>query len=97
MDQMIEKIEGLWNCKMCGKTSPTNYKIRRHTETRIEGVSHACHICSKICSTRNTLQVHIFGIHSEKVSCDACGKSGMNHKLYSYHKNKYHKTLSVDQ
>jgi hypothetical protein len=90
IDQMIEKIEGLWNCKVCGKTSPTNSDIRKHTARHIEGVSHACHICSKIFSTKDNLRVHISGIHSELVSCDICGKSGMNRKGLKNHKYKCH-------
>ena len=78
IEQMIEKVEGMWNCKVCGKTSTRKQNIQNHTETHIEGVSHACHICNKIFSTRNNLQKHISCVHSELVSCDVCGKSGMN-------------------
>ena len=96
IEQMTEKNEGLRKCKVCGKTAARKGGIRRHAETHIEGVSHACHICKKIFSTRNNLQYHISAIHSELVSCDLCGKSGMNKQAYR-HKFKYHKTLSVNQ
>ena len=96
-DQMMEKNEGMWNCKVCGKKSAKKQMIKRHTETHMEGVSHACHNCSKTFSTRNNLRIHISRIHSELVSCDVCGKSGMNSGTYSIHKYKYHKTLSVNQ
>ena len=97
IDQMIEKIEGLWNCNVCGHTSAKKQDIQNHTERHIVGVSHACHICNKIFSTRNNLNVHISGIHSELVCCDICGKSGMNKQTYRNHKKKYHKILSVNQ
>ena len=50
IEQMIEKREGLWQCKQCGKTASKNHKdnIRSHVETHIKGVSHTCKICNKI-------------------------------------------------
>merc|ERR1712204_87009 len=52
---LIEKIDGLWRCKVCGKTATRNSSIRSHAEAHIEGVSHTCHICSKTLSTRPNL------------------------------------------
>ena len=96
IEQMIEKNEGMWNCKVCGKASADKRIIKRHAERHIKGVSHACHICRKIFSTRTNLQKHISDIHSELVCCDICGRLGMNRKAYSQHKCKSHNTLSVN-
>eukprot|EP00091_Calanus_sinicus_P003100 TRINITY_DN13257_c0_g1_i1.p1 TRINITY_DN13257_c0_g1~~TRINITY_DN13257_c0_g1_i1.p1 ORF type:complete len:155 (-),score=17.26 TRINITY_DN13257_c0_g1_i1:38-502(-) len=65
IEQMIEKIGGLWKCKVCGRTAKRKEVISHHTETHIEGVSHSCQICSKICTTRNSLKVHISRNHSQ--------------------------------
>ena len=92
---MIEKSDGVWKCKICGKTSPHRGNMKHHAETHIEGTSHACHICNKSYPTRNGLSSHISSIPSELLSCDLCGKSGMNKASYYMHKNtKQRITLS---
>jgi len=92
--QMIEKSDGVWNCKVCGKAEANISHIKEHAETHIEGMSHGCHICNKSFSTRPSLRGHIQNIHSEVFSCDICGKSGMNKHAYYNHKRRQHKTLS---
>ena len=94
IEQIIEKTDGVWKCKICAKTNLQNSYMRRHAESHIEGISHACHICSKSLSTRKSLKDHINKIHSELSTCDLCGKSGMNKMSYYTHKQKQHKTLS---
>ena len=84
---MIEKNEGVWTCKVCGKTTASKGNIRKHAEIHIEGMSFACHLCSKTFLNRPGLQSHISGIHSELFSCDICGKAGMNRKGANNHKN----------
>eukprot|EP00092_Neocalanus_flemingeri_P033561 GFUD01036484.1.p1 GENE.GFUD01036484.1~~GFUD01036484.1.p1 ORF type:complete len:277 (+),score=66.25 GFUD01036484.1:75-905(+) len=88
-EQMIEKSEGLWQCKVCGKTSKLKQITRRHAERHIEGVSHSCHICKKTFSTRNSVKGHIINSHSEfSFTCTMCGKSGMNKMAnYSHKRN----------
>ena len=95
--EMIEKSDGVWKCKICGKTSPYHRDMRRHAETHIEGTSHACHICNKSYPNRHGLRCHIDAIHSELLSCDLCGKSGMNKRSLRHHKASHHKTLSGPQ
>jgi len=92
--EMVEKFDGMWKCKVCGKTSKHKGTLKKHAESHIEGMSHACHTCNKSFSTRNSLQSHILNIHSELISCDLCGKSGMNKMSYHNHKSSHHKTLS---
>ena len=92
---IIEKIEGLWGCKLCGKTANYKGNAQRHAETHIDGLSHACPICSKTFSTRPCLQSHISRQHSELFSCDICGKTGMNRMAYKNHKLRKHKALST--
>ena len=93
LEQMTEKKEGVWACKVCRKMMVDRRDLKRHAETHIEGMSHVCHICSKIYTTRSSLRVHINGIHSELLSCDICGKSGMNRQKYTFHNRKLHKSL----
>ena len=89
--EMIEKNEGAWKCKVCGKTTAAKGNIRKHAEMHTEGMSHVCHLCNKTFPTRKYLQNHISNIHSELFSCDICGKAGMNRERYRRHKNKHHR------
>ena len=90
VNQMIEKTEGAWRCKICGKTASRNQNIQNHAETHIEGMSHACHICNKTFQNRPGLSNHISFIHSELFSCDLCEKTGMNRRAYRDHKRRNH-------
>ena len=92
--QMIEKSDGVWKCKVCGKTNPDRGNMGQHAETHIEGMSHDCHICNKSFSTRPSLRSHIKDVHSELLSCDLCGRSGMTKKNYYSHISRQHKTMS---
>ena len=56
---MIEKNEDVWKCKICGKTANHNSNIRAHVEQHIEGMSYACHICSKTFTIRPGLNKHV--------------------------------------
>ena len=97
IEQIIEKNEGLWECKVCGRTTTKKRIIQTHAETHIEGVPHVCHICSKTFGSRHNLRMHISNNHSELFTCDICGKSGMNRLAHKNHKRRNHKTLSVQQ
>ena len=52
--EMVENSNGVWKCKVCGKTAKRSGNIKQHAESHIEGMSHACHICNKSFSTRNS-------------------------------------------
>merc|ERR1712179_398548 len=94
--QMIEKSDGIWNCTVCGKTGAHLGSIKEHAERHIEGMSHGCHICNKSFPSRPSLRIHINDYHSELLSCDPCGKSGMSKSAYYHHKHsRQHKTLSI--
>merc|ERR1712179_626686 len=92
VNEMIEKNGDVWTCKICGKTATTRdiTNLRRHAETHIEGMSHACHICNKTFSNRQGINKHVYRIHSELFYCDICGKTEMNKKAYWNHKRINH-------
>ena len=89
VNQMIEKSDGMWKCKMCGKTAIRVSHIKEHAESHVEGMSPVCHFCNKSFSHRSSLRKHINDIHSELISCDLCGKTGMNKKSYFRHKQRH--------
>ena len=43
-----------------------------------------------LAEVRPCLQNHVNNIHTELISCDLCGKSGMNRKSYYMHKQRNH-------
>ena len=94
IEHIIEKKNGLWECKVCGRTSHQKRIVKIHAETHIQGESHVCHVCSKIFATRHNLRMHISNNHSELFSCDICGKSGMNRLAFKNHKRRSHKVIS---
>ena len=97
VDGLIEKKEGLWTCKVCGKRATRKEHAKSHVETHLMGVSYACHICSTTTSTRQNLRNHISRTHSELFSCNVCGMSGMNRGAYQTHKQNNHRSLSIQQ
>ena len=60
LDSMIEKVDGIWKCKVCGKSNNLNKRndVRRHAETHLEGVSHSCTICGKEFRCSENLRKH---------------------------------------
>lgn len=90
IEGLIEKQNGTWKCRVCSKISKTRKDIKQHAETHIEGMSHICQISSKTFPNRPGLKAHISHIHSQLISCDVCGKTGMNKQVYRMHKRRNH-------
>ena len=65
VEEIIEKIEieGVWSCKVCGKTMRGKTNMKRHAEIHIEGVSHVCQDCRMIFHTSNALRTHRYHKH----------------------------------
>ena len=65
VEEIIEKIEieGVWSCKVCGKTMRGKTNMKRHAEIHIEGVSHVCQDCRMIFHTSNALNSHRYYKH----------------------------------
>ena len=97
IEESIEKIEGLWTCKVCGKTAKRKKDLKSHAERHIEGVSYPCHLCNSTLSTRKSLQQHITNIHSDlSFTCHICDKTGMNKATLRMHIVRNHKTTLVN-
>ena len=89
LEQMIQKNEKLWHCKLCGKRSKQKSHIKQHAEVHIEGLTHSCHVCSKTSATRHSLRLHMSISHSEvstSTTCRFCGKTGLNKNALRNHK-----------
>ena len=70
LDQKIEdilvKTEGVWTCRVCGKSANHKSKLKQHVETHIDGFSHPCGICGKSYRSRNVLRMHLSRDHRNK-------------------------------
>ena len=62
--KLIRSDDG-WSCNVCGKINKKLGKTRKHVETHIEGFSHQCPQCGKLCKTSNGLEVHVKTKHEE--------------------------------
>ena len=86
----MEKKNGQWNCRECGKMATRKDHMRNHAETHVEGVSKSCNLCGKAFANRASLQQHIYGLHSKLYSCNFCDKSEMTKKNFNQHKQGHH-------
>ena len=92
IEQIVERNEGLWNCKVCGKTSKKKTHIKQHAETHIAGRVNNCHICNKPSSTRASLNFHISNYHSGlSFTCNYCSKSWVTRDAFNKHNRFVHK------
>ena len=65
INSLIEKINGIWTCKVCGKT-PTRNKpsdLSRHAETHLEELSYMCHQCGTVARSSNVMINHVSRKH----------------------------------
>ena len=64
INSIMERIDGSWTCKACGKRDGLKQNIRKHVESvHIEGFSHTCKFCGKDFRSKNALQVHVSRNH----------------------------------
>ena len=65
IDSMMERINGAWTCKVCGKKDQLNKSnIKKHIEgIHLEASAHPCDFCEVIVRSKNSLQVHIYRNH----------------------------------
>ena len=57
--ELYKKIDGVWTCLQCGKTSSgMSCNIRFHVETHMEGLCYTCNICTKEFRSKNSLNFH---------------------------------------
>ena len=61
-DKLVEKVDGVWHCKQCGKTTRQSIDFKRHAETHIEGLSFECPICHQTFRSSAALKQHNYKI-----------------------------------
>ena len=63
IEELAERIDGVWTCKACGKTSQRRRDLGWHIETHLENLSFPCQQCDKTFRSSNTLQSHYSRFH----------------------------------
>ena len=61
INSMMEKVNKLWHCKVCGKeyTIKNKTNLKKHVENNhARGFIHTCGLCGKTFSTKSTLLYH---------------------------------------
>ena len=63
INELIEKVDGGFSCKACGKISKEIRNHKRHVETHIEGLSYSCQFCDKVFRYSNARNIHMTRYH----------------------------------
>ena len=63
IEELTDRIDGVWTCKVCGKTSGRKLQLGWHIESHIEGLSFPCNGCDKTFRTRDSLRNHVYKFH----------------------------------
>ena len=85
-DDLMDKVDGLWECKQCKKTFVRQNHFNTHADTHFKDGENVCALCNKTLGTKDSLRKHISYVHSKASSmCSRCGKSGMNRNQHRNH------------
>ena len=61
--EMIDVSDGVFSCRICGKTSNKKFIVQQHLETHITGLSLPCKQCGKTFRSAHSLKVHSHKFH----------------------------------
>ena len=64
IDENISVDEGLYKCNLCGRQSKSRTNLKSHIESHSQTPSYGCSHCSKMCNTKNALNMHKKRTHS---------------------------------
>ena len=65
INSLIEKRNGFWTCKVCGKTPARNapFEISRHAQTHLGWLSFTCNQCGIVFKSRRVMASHFSRKH----------------------------------
>jgi len=58
IEELTDRVNGVWTCKACGKTSKRRRDLGWHIETHLDGLSFPCNDCDKTFRSRSALDNH---------------------------------------
>ena len=65
--EMIDFNDGVFTCKVCGKTSNKKFVLQNHMETHIKGLSLPCQQCGKTFRSTASLKNHSYKFHIKNI------------------------------
>jgi hypothetical protein len=63
---IMQREDGMWTCKVCGKKTKLKGDMKRHAEIHIEGLSFPCKICGKNSKSSESLRKHLRSMACQK-------------------------------
>ena len=58
LEDQMEKIDGIYTCKVCQKTAKDKTNLGKHIESHLEGLCFSCNECSQQFRSRTALRHH---------------------------------------
>ena len=59
LEDLMEKVDKVWSCKMCGKTSGRQKDhLRDHVKIHIQPSQMSCRLCGKVFKNQSTEETH---------------------------------------
>jgi len=78
-NKYMERVDRLWECKVCSRSSISKDAMKRHVETHMpeSSVKQDCKICGKTLRSSSSFECHMRRIHSgaDDRICNICGNS----------------------
>ena len=66
INELYQKINGVWSCLACEYTAKSGSNMRRHTEKHIDGLSYNCNLCDKVFNLKKNFYAHMYKGHKNK-------------------------------
>ena len=57
--EMIDRVDGVWTCKACGKTAKRKLHLEWHIESHFEDISFPCSHCDKSFRSKRSFGQHL--------------------------------------
>ena len=64
IEELYQKVDGVWRCLACNTTSNQRGNIKRHIETHLDGLSYTCNMCNKEFRSKSSLKEHNRKFHN---------------------------------
>ena len=82
-------------CNQCDYTATTKHTLKRHRESKHEGITYSCDKCLRTFALKDNLRVHTKRFHEGKrYPCNTCDSILKCPSSLSRHRKKNHKLIS---
>ncbi|CDH52766.1 predicted protein [Lichtheimia corymbifera JMRC:FSU:9682] len=95
-NNVVNERGRLHRCDLCTKSYHIPDMLIAHKVREHGGEEWKCDECSMILSTKTSLRLHKFNIHSGEVTCEECNRSFENYRVYFAHKVVFHQCQEIE-